>query len=190
MAALEQFDGILLHLSYSPDLAPCDLFPFPNLREHLKGHCYIWPWGASSCAHLVAGDDLRFISLWDAATSLMLAFACGQRWWLRRKIKTLKVKQHSKLSENVQFICKSSILLKLSYQRQINLVQYDRIMIFQKEIGNRFCKISHPHNYVAYYMTYCHFILNCQYLSHLKWHIRGNIVLYLLSLNNIFILFL
>lgn len=30
-------DYILPHLSYSPNLAPCD-FIFPNLKEHLKGH--------------------------------------------------------------------------------------------------------------------------------------------------------
>lgn len=32
-------DYILPHLSYSPNLAPCD-FIFPNLKEHLKGHWY------------------------------------------------------------------------------------------------------------------------------------------------------
>jgi transposase len=28
----------LLHQPYSPDLAPCDLFLFPKLKTHLKGH--------------------------------------------------------------------------------------------------------------------------------------------------------
>jgi histone-lysine N-methyltransferase SETMAR len=42
VAALERlkFDDILPHPSYSPDLAPCDFFLFPKLKEHLKGHRY------------------------------------------------------------------------------------------------------------------------------------------------------
>lgn len=41
-AALERlnFDDILAHPPYSPDLAPCDFFLFPKLKEHLKGNRY------------------------------------------------------------------------------------------------------------------------------------------------------
>ena len=34
------FNDILPHPPYSPDLAPCDFFLFPKLKEHLKGHHY------------------------------------------------------------------------------------------------------------------------------------------------------
>lgn len=42
MSALERlkFDYILPHMSYSPDLAPCDFFLFINPKEYLKGHLY------------------------------------------------------------------------------------------------------------------------------------------------------
>ena len=41
-ATLERlnFDDILAHPPYSPDLAPCDFFLFPKLKEHLKGNRY------------------------------------------------------------------------------------------------------------------------------------------------------
>lgn len=44
VAALEcfTFDYILPHPSYNPNLAPCDFFPFPKLKEHLKGHHYLF----------------------------------------------------------------------------------------------------------------------------------------------------
>ena len=29
---------ILMHPPYSPDLAPCDFYLFPKLKEHLRGH--------------------------------------------------------------------------------------------------------------------------------------------------------
>jgi histone-lysine N-methyltransferase SETMAR len=28
---------VLKHSAYSPDLAPSDYYPFPNLKKHLKG---------------------------------------------------------------------------------------------------------------------------------------------------------
>uniref|UniRef100_A0A0B7A3U5 Histone-lysine N-methyltransferase SETMAR n=1 Tax=Arion vulgaris TaxID=1028688 RepID=A0A0B7A3U5_9EUPU len=34
------FDNNLVHPSYSPDLAPCEFFSFPKLKEHLKGNTY------------------------------------------------------------------------------------------------------------------------------------------------------
>ena len=33
-----QFNDVLPHPPYSPDLAPCDFHLFPKLKEHLKGH--------------------------------------------------------------------------------------------------------------------------------------------------------
>lgn len=37
---LLKFHHILPHPPYSPDLAPCDFFLLPKLKEHLKGHHY------------------------------------------------------------------------------------------------------------------------------------------------------
>lgn len=31
---------VLLHLTYSPDLSPCDFFVFPKLKKHLSGRSY------------------------------------------------------------------------------------------------------------------------------------------------------
>lgn len=95
----------------------------------------VWWWGARSCTYLFAGDYLKFLSLWDATTRLTLAFVCWSWWWIHWKIPvmTLQVKGHFKLSENVQLMCKSSILeiiaskaklMKLPYYKHIQSYWY------------------------------------------------------------------